>query len=68
MFLRVFYKYLSVGSLGSFTVKVMGTGCVVLARDVRSDRTRFEWGFYVGNKSAKSHWLTSRRSNLILYL
>ena len=47
VFLRVFYKYLSVGSLGSFTVKVMGTGCVVLARDVRSDRTRFEWGFYV---------------------
>ena len=45
MFLRVYYKYLSVGLLGSFTVKVMGTGCVVLARVVRSDRTRFEWGF-----------------------
>ena len=33
--------------LGVFTVKVMGTGCVVLTRDVRSDRTRLEWGFYV---------------------
>ena len=31
--------------LGVFTVKVMGTGWVVLARDVRSDRTGFEWGF-----------------------
>ena len=38
---------LSMGSLGEvFAVKIMGTGCVRPARNVRSDRSRFELGVF----------------------